>query len=68
MRWTMHLTLKTAANVYKCCSMMQVLLPVMIFTAGPISGAHFNPMVTSVFVMARMQVMICLQKLLGFLP
>ena len=34
----------------------QVLLPVMIYTAGPISGAHFNPMVTAVFVMARMQV------------
>lgn len=32
-----------------------VLLPVMIYTAGPISGAHFNPMVTSVFMMARMQ-------------
>ena len=28
----------------------------MIYTAGPISGAHFNPMVTSVFMMARMQV------------
>ena len=35
---------------------VQVLLPVMIYTAGPISGAHFNPMVTSVFMMARMQV------------
>lgn len=35
---------------------MQVLLPMMIYTAGPISGAHFNPMVTSVFVMAKMQV------------
>lgn len=35
---------------------MQVLLPMMIYTAGPISGAHFNPMVTSVFVMARLQV------------
>ncbi|KAL3145082.1 hypothetical protein ABBQ38_001694 [Trebouxia sp. C0009 RCD-2024] len=32
-----------------------VLLPMMIYTAGPISGAHFNPMVTSVFVMAKMQ-------------
>ena len=47
---------------------MQVLLPVMIFTAGPISGAHFNPMVTSVFVMARMQVFIRLEKLLDFVP
>ncbi len=37
---------------------VQVLLPVMIYTAGPISGAHFNPMVTSVFVMARMQVLL----------
>ncbi len=37
---------------------MQVLLPVMIYTAGPISGAHFNPMVTSVFMMARMQVLL----------
>lgn len=41
---------------------MQVLLPMMIYTAGPISGAHFNPMVTSVFVMARLQV----SHLLGF--
>ena len=38
--------------------LMQVLLPVMIYTAGPISGAHFNPMVTSVFMMARMQVLL----------
>lgn len=36
---------------------VQVLLPVVIYTAGPISGAHFNPMVTSVFMMARMQVL-----------
>jgi len=34
------------------------LLPVMIYTAGPISGAHFNPMVTSVFMMASMQVLL----------
>lgn len=39
-----------------CTFVMQVLLPMMIYTAGPISGAHFNPMVTSVFVMAKMQV------------
>ncbi len=38
--------------------LVQVLLPVMIYTAGPISGAHFNPMVTSVFMMARMQVLL----------
>ena len=37
---------------------VQVLLPVVIYTAGPISGAHFNPMVTSVFMMARMQVLL----------
>ena len=47
-------TLKTRYDSVECC--LQVLLPVMIFTAGPISGAHFNPMVTSVFMMARMQV------------
>jgi len=38
--------------------LVQVLLPVMIYTAGPISGAHFNPMVTAVFMMARMQVLL----------
>ena len=35
---------------------LQVLLPIVIYTAGPISGAHFNPMVTSVFVATRMLV------------
>ena len=40
---------------------VQVLLPVMIYTAGPISGAHFNPLVTPVFMMARMQVRPSLQ-------
>ena len=46
----------TAQADFKGATGVQVLLPVMIYTAGPISGAHFNPMVTSVFVMARMQV------------
>ena len=31
----------------------QVILPLLIFTFGPISGAHFNPMVTSVFVATK---------------
>lgn len=35
---------------------LQVLLPIVIYTAGPISGAHFNPMVTSVFVATRLLV------------
>ncbi|CAL8464331.1 g3866 [Coccomyxa elongata] len=30
-----------------------VLLPLLIFTFGPVSGAHFNPMVTATFVATR---------------
>ena len=30
-----------------------MILPLLIFTFGPISGAHFNPMVTSVFVATK---------------
>lgn len=36
--------------------MSQVLLPLLIFTFGPVSGAHFNPMVTATFVATRMMV------------
>ena len=35
---------------------LQVILPLLIFTFGPISGAHFNPMVTSVFVATKQMV------------
>lgn len=35
---------------------MQVLLPLLIFTFGPISGAHFNPMVTATFVATKAMV------------
>ncbi|KAK9815773.1 hypothetical protein WJX72_009249 [[Myrmecia] bisecta] len=31
-----------------------VLIPVMIYTAGPVSGAHFNPMVTATFMATRL--------------
>ncbi|KAK9905050.1 hypothetical protein WJX75_008658 [Coccomyxa subellipsoidea] len=30
-----------------------VLLPLLIFTFGPVSGAHFNPMVTAAFVATK---------------
>ena len=33
-----------------------MILPLLIFTFGPISGAHFNPMVTSVFVATKQMV------------
>ena len=35
---------------------MQVLLPLLIFTFGPISGAHFNPVVTVTFMAQRAMV------------
>lgn len=35
---------------------MQVILPLIIFTFGPVSGAHFNPMVTATFVATRAMV------------
>ena len=34
----------------------QVILPLLIFTFGPISGAHFNPMVTACFVATKQMV------------
>lgn len=34
----------------------QVILPLLIFTFGPISGAHFNPMVTACFVATKKMV------------
>lgn len=35
---------------------VQVLLPLLIFTFGPVSGAHFNPMVTATFMATRAMV------------
>ena len=35
---------------------MQVILPVVIFAFGPISGAHFNPMITTVMVLTGLLV------------
>ena len=32
---------------------MQVVLPLLIYTFGPVSGAHFNPMVTATFVATK---------------
>lgn len=47
----------------------QVILPLLIFTFGPISGAHFNPMVTSVFVATKRMVGSSLMHLLNvFVP
>ena len=43
----------------------QVILPLLIFTFGPISGAHFNPMVTSVFVATKRMVGSSLTHLLN---
>ena len=33
-----------------------MILPLLIFTFGPISGAHFNPMVTACFVATKQMV------------
>lgn len=38
---------------------LQVLLPLLIFTFGPVSGAHFNPMVTAAFVASKAMVSCC---------
>ena len=46
----------------------QVILPLLIFTFGPISGAHFNPMVTSVFVATKQMVGSSLVHLLIQIP
>jgi len=37
--------------------MVQVLLPLLIFSFGPVSGAHFNPMVTATFVATKAMVL-----------
>lgn len=38
---------------------LQVLLPLLIFTFGPVSGAHFNPMVTAASVATKAMVSCC---------
>lgn len=45
-----------------------MILPLLIFTFGPISGAHFNPMVTSVFVATKQMVGSSLVHLLMQVP
>lgn len=35
---------------------LQVILPLIIFAFGPVSGAHFNPMVTTVMVLTGLLV------------
>ena len=44
------------ASVRKCRFLMQVILPLLIFTFGPVSGAHFNPVVTATFVVTKAMV------------
>jgi hypothetical protein len=68
MNATWYSALKAASRQYGNSELVahaQVILPLLIFTFGPISGAHFNPMVTSVFVATKRMVGSSLMHLLN---